>query len=86
MVLLLGDGYCSKMAYADRRHDDNADREEEEGGGGEETITAVECAAALHSPSTRIYTQSNVAVLRLHCSLTSTRMLERRSGLLWLTC
>ena len=55
MVLLLGDGYCSKMAYADRRHDDNADREEEEGGGGEETITAVECAAAPHSPSTRIY-------------------------------
>ena len=84
MVLLLGDGYCSKMAYADRRHDDNADQEEE--GGGEGTITAVECAAALHSPSTRIYTQSNVAVLRLHCSLTSTSMLESRSGLLWLTC
>ena len=58
MVLLLGDGYCSKMAYADRRHDDNADREKEGGGGGgggEGTITAVECAAALHSPSTRIY-------------------------------
>eukprot|EP01046_Picozoa_sp_COSAG06_P043021 COSAG06_NODE_5572_length_3394_cov_224.363584_1_plen_132_part_00 len=55
MVLLLGDGYCSKMAYADRRHDDGAGEGEEAGGEEEEgTVTAVEYGA-LHSPSTRIY-------------------------------
>jgi hypothetical protein len=58
------------------------EEEEEEGKGPSQQWSAP-------PPSTHpalASTQSNVAVLRLHCSLTSTSMLESRSGLLWLTC
>ena len=82
---------CSAMATALRWHMPIAatmttliKRRREEGKGPSQQWSAP-------PPSTHpalASTQSNVAVLRLrlHCSLTSTSMLGKRSGLLWLTC